>query len=166
MIYDDVIKIRGPYRGGNNRLFIVLVYKNYSKTKSYPRYIMEKHLDRYLEDDEQVDHIDGNVLNNDIDNLQILKFKEHQKLDTLRNKDVKVICTYCHKKIFIKGSMLHNRNRKDRHQSGYFCSRTCSGKYGREIQLGLRNCITVDKVIPTKYKVKSAQEETLEVEVG
>lgn len=42
---------------------------------------MEIHLNRYLTKDEQIDHIDGNPLNNDISNIQILNFKEHQILD-------------------------------------------------------------------------------------
>ena len=167
MVYENVIKVRGPYQGKDNRFRIMLIYNDKSsKIISYPRYIMEKHLGRYLEKDEQVDHIDGNPSNNDISNLQILKFKEHQKLDALRNEDIEVSCTYCEKKFIISGNKINDRNRKDRHQSGYFCSRTCSGKYGREIQMNLRNHIKIDKVQPSKYKVKSAQKETFEVEVG
>ena len=38
-------------------------------TLSYPKYLIEVHLDRYLEKEETVDHIDGNFLNNVISNL-------------------------------------------------------------------------------------------------
>jgi hypothetical protein len=61
---------------------------------------------------------------------------------------------------------LNNRNRKDKYQSGYFCSRRCSGKYGKEIQLGLREHIKTNRIEAVKYKAKSAQRETSEVEVG
>lgn len=133
---------------------------------SYPKYLMEQHLGRYLDVNEQIDHIDGNPLNNDISNLQILKLGEHQKLDVLRNKDITVNCKYCGKEFTIKGSTLHYRNRSDRPHSGYFCSKTCSGKYGRDIQLGKVKLTKTDKVLPEKYKVKSAQTEKSDVEEG
>lgn len=166
MIYEDVLKIYGPYRI-KNRLFIKLKNKsNKIKFMSYPRYVMEKHLNRYLSIDEQVHHIDGNPLNNELSNLQIVLFKEHQKNDVLRNKDLKVTCKYCNKEFIIQGRKIKNHNRTDRHQSGYFCSKTCSGKYGREIQLGLRKHSKEDVILPEKYRVGSAQKEIFDVEVG
>ena len=39
---------------------------------------------------------------------------------------------------------------KDRHQSGYFCSRQCSGKYGSEIQNHKRTHVVTEKVIAEK----------------
>ncbi len=48
----------------------------------------------------------------------------------------------------------------------YFCSKTCSGKYGREIQLGLRKHSKEDVILPEKYRVGSAQKEIFDVEVG
>lgn len=167
-MYEDY-KIYGPYLSKqDNRLRICLVH-NVTKTKrtlSYPKYIMECYLNRYLEDNETVDHIDGNPLNNNINNLQILDRKTHCKLDALRNKDIVVQCTYCGKEFIISGYKIHQHNRSNRYHSGYFCSRKCAGKYGREIQLKLRNHIYTEHIKPSKYKVKSAQLETTEVEVG
>lgn len=45
------------------------------------RFVMEQHIGRKLESWEHVHHIDGNHLNNDINNLQILSNSEHQKLE-------------------------------------------------------------------------------------
>lgn len=42
--------------------------------------VMEKHLGRYLTDDEVVHHIDRNKLNNDISNLQLMSKCEHKRL--------------------------------------------------------------------------------------
>ena len=167
MIYKNIKKIYGPYLGKDNRYRISIKFNdNSKKTMSYPKYLMEQHLGRYLDVNEQIDHIDGNPLNNDISNLQILKLGEHQKLDVLRNKDITVNCKYCGKEFTINGSNLYNRNRTDRHSSGYFCSKTCSGKYGKDIQLGKVKLTKTDKVLPEKYKVKSAQAEKSDVEEG
>lgn len=119
-----------------------------------------------MEETETVDHIDGNFLNNDIQNLQVLDRKKHCYNDVYRNENFVVKCSYCGKEFTVKGSIANNRNRKDRNQSGYFCSKQCSGKYGKQVQLGLIEPITVDKVIPSKYQVKSAQRETSGVEAG
>lgn len=43
------------------------------------RLIMEKHLKRYLTKEEVVHHIDEDILNNNIDNLELLSGSEHRK---------------------------------------------------------------------------------------
>lgn len=152
MVYDNC-KIYGPYQSSKDgRLRCQVVFPN-KKTKvlSYPKYLMEIHLNRYLEDHETVDHIDGDYLNNSIDNLRILSRKEHIKNDVLRNKDVTVTCAYCGKEFTIKGSKLHCRNRADKNQSGYFCSKSCTGKYGADIQNGRLSHIMVDRIVAEKY---------------
>lgn len=156
-MYEDY-NIYGPYLNKkDNRLRLFMRHKvtGEKRTISYPKYLMECYLGRYLEKDETVDHLDGNPLNNEISNLQVLKLSEHVKLDAIRNKDVTVECAYCGRPFTIKGKDLHNRNRRDRHQSGYFCSRSCAGKYGREIQDKKRIVKPVDKVVPEKYKNKN-----------
>lgn len=152
MIYENLVKIRGPYESSkDHRLRCILVFNDKTtKSMSYPKYLMDVHLDRYLTENETVDHIDGNPLNNNINNLRVLDRREHCRNDAYRNVDVTVNCTYCGRKFTIPGSKMHNRNRKDRHQSGYFCSRQCSGKYGREIQNHKRTHVVIEKVIAEK----------------
>lgn len=43
------------------------------------RVLMENKLNRFLEKDEQVDHIDGDKSNNNISNLRVVKLREHQR---------------------------------------------------------------------------------------
>lgn len=167
MVYENC-KFYGPYLNKkDNRLRCILVHKNGKKqTVSYPKYLMEVHLGRYLLENETIDHIDGNPLNNNINNLQVLDRKEHCANDVLRNMDVKTNCVYCGKEFIIKGSTMHDRNRKSRKQTGYFCSKECIGKYGKKIQLGLLKPVIKDSITPNKYKVKSALVGNSNVEVG
>jgi hypothetical protein len=59
------------------------------------RYLMSEYIKRPLKSQEYVDHIDGNKLNNDIKNLQILTpLKHNQKHRGIRKK---VKCNICKK---------------------------------------------------------------------
>lgn len=129
-------KIFRPYlRRKDNRYIIIAVdTENKKHTISYPKYLMECKLNRKLYNYETVHHIDGNPLNNSFDNLKILFRSEHAKLHAKRNDDIIVKCYYCGKEFKIKGNTLHNRNRKDKINKKYFCSRRCSGLYGTSIQ--------------------------------
>ena len=153
MIYENVIKTNGPYLGKDGRYRIILKFNDGTKKgMSYPKYLMEMHLERYLEKDETVDHIDGKPLNNELSNLRGLNRQEHCSNDCIRNNSIIVTCTYCGKTFEIEGNKINSRNRRDRHQSGYFCSRRCSGKYGKEIQLHLREHEQKEKIIASKYR--------------
>ena len=93
MVYDG-FDLMGVYVD-KNQLRLVAYLRNSQTSKiirmSYPKYLMELHLNRYLNKDETVDHIDRNPLNNDISNLQILNVSEHCSLDTKRIKNMNLI---------------------------------------------------------------------------
>ena len=86
MIYENLVKIRGPYESSkDHRLRCILVFNDKTiKSMSYPKYLMEVHLDRYLTENETVDYIDGNPLNNNINNLRVLDRREHCINDVYR----------------------------------------------------------------------------------
>lgn len=52
------------------------------------RYIIEQHIGRKLKRNEVVHHIDGNKLNNDLSNLQLMTLEEHSRLHWELNGNV------------------------------------------------------------------------------
>ena len=115
--------------------------KKTHKVTSYPRYIMSNYLGRTLKPNEQVHHMDGNPLNNDIDNLLVLPRELH---DFIHEKDYRkyydriAICDYCGKEFVWKAysQQQHYMNSKRRkNMRGPFCSASCAGKFGRDEQL-------------------------------
>jgi hypothetical protein len=76
-IYDIEGIITSGKSGSRNKKYLV-VYNN-GKYKMLHRIIVEKHLGRKLSDDEIVHHIDGDGLNNSINNLQIMTRSEHSR---------------------------------------------------------------------------------------
>ena len=89
---------------------------------------MISHLGRFLNKDEHVDHIDGDKLNDVIENLQILTPKENNIKAVIQNnmqqKQIESICPICGKP-FLRLS----RNIKYKVLDGKTptCSRRCGG---------------------------------------
>ncbi len=143
-LYPEVISIRGPYlRKCDNRLILnVYTTKSDKKTTlSYPKILYEVYYNKRIKSNETIDHIDKNSLNNDINNLRCLDLRFHVAMDDNRRKPFLVKCKYCGKEILIT-----NGRKKNCKHTGYFCSRECSGKYGRKIQLGLMKKEYVEQI--------------------
>ena len=82
--YDMIIRrlLKGRV---NHQGYIYLLKPDHpnSNSKGYiaeHRFIMSKHLERTLDDNELVHHIDENPRNNNLNNLEIMTLEEHNKL--------------------------------------------------------------------------------------
>ena len=103
---------------------------------------MEKHLNRKLLPTEDVHHKDHDVTNNTIDNLEIVDHVQHCTQHAQKyikyTKDITVTCLFCGKQFTLtpKQQRTHNSNLSRKiPKLGPFCSRTCSGKYGKQKQM-------------------------------
>jgi len=128
MVYENC-KIYGPYTRKDGRKHVCIILPDKSRTTvSYPKYLIEKHLNRYLEKDETVDHEDRDFTNNSISNLQILTRKEHGQKDARRIRSQTFTCPMCDKIFILEGKRLNDsiQNRKKGNR-GPYCGRSCAG---------------------------------------
>lgn len=126
------MKVYGPYTREDGRKHVILYdfEAGIRRTQSYPRYLMEQHLGRPLEEYETVDHIDEDFTNDDISNLQLLSREENaRKSMSFRPAEMGWFTCPCCDKDFEKElrTVRHNQGRKG--GAGPFCSRSCAGYY-------------------------------------
>ncbi len=154
MVYKNC-RTYGPYEGKDGRLRVCVVYPDLSKrTVSYPKYLMEKHLNRYLEKNETIDHKDENPLNNKLSNLNILIKGDHCRKHAKRLLPRSFSCPQCKKPFVLSGRRLHDaiQNRK-RGKVGPFCNKRCGGIYGTDVQNKRIEVLDVIQ-IPVEYEPK------------
>lgn len=125
------------YHGKDGRLRVYV--KETKKTISYPKYLMQKELGRELLPDEHVHHIDENPLNNDISNLKVMSNSDHAREHMQKFFDTTAMCAWCGKEFLWTAkhqkNFYSNKRRREQQSEMPFCSRECSGRYGRQIQL-------------------------------
>jgi hypothetical protein len=75
-LYPNMVSVGSPfYIVNRTRIATKIVFADRSKKCiQVAKLLYEAHIGRRLVNDETVDHIDGNALNNSIDNLQLLSF--------------------------------------------------------------------------------------------
>lgn len=133
-MYEDY-KIYGPYTRKDGRKHVILINGDLRKTVSYPKYLIEQHLGRYLSDDETVDHIDEDFTNDNIDNLRILSRVCNIKRSSIRLTNVVGVCPICNVEFeYSKTQIKMQRYENTCNRAGPFCSKRCSGIYGSSLQ--------------------------------
>lgn len=122
------MKIYGPYMDGKKlRRIVILIYPDGSrKTTAHARYLLEQHLSRELVGDEEADHIDGDPLNDDLSNLQVLTHDENQEKSKRDAERVVFICPVCGEEA--TKLARHVRGNRKKGKEGPYCGRSCAGK--------------------------------------
>ena len=97
-VYSEYTKVYGPYTRKDGRQ-IVILRKGVGDqiTVSYPKYLVECALDRYLSADETVDHIDEDITNNSLSNLRIVPRDLHCASHVSKRKFQQHQCPICGK---------------------------------------------------------------------
>jgi hypothetical protein len=151
-------KIYGPYTRKDGRQHVCVIWPDASRsTVSFPKYMMETYLGRYLLPEETIDHIDRDVQNNAINNLRILSRKEHVALDISRIKEQNFVCPVCEKTFILSGnkvSRLLTQRSRGKSKTGPYCGKPCAGK-------GSSITSIVERVY---FTYKSLEGETLQLE--
>ena len=126
-------------KDGRTRIYV----KETKKVMSYPKYLMEHELGRPLACNEEVHHKDKNPLNNDLSNLEIRIHGEHQAEHATKYRNKIAICGWCGNELLWtakqQSRFYGNRHYDSTYSKTPFCSRHCSGKYGRHLQLSRYN---------------------------
>lgn len=134
------VVVYGPYvRKDDNRKHVIIYWPAFSKrqTMSYPKWLLEQHLERFLTVDETVDHKNRDFTDDRIENLQILLKSKHASVDALRVFPVEVVCIYCSRSFQRKAAVTRHSSKLGK--AGPFCSKSCSGSYGADLQNGKIN---------------------------
>lgn len=104
-------------------------------------------------EDEIIHHKDGNKQNNNPDNLELMKNKDHINLHhKIGRQLVELQCPMCGK-IFVKEkNKTHLVKTNNQHT---FCSRSCSAKFSNGVKLEYSNIILREFIDdPEKYGLK------------
>lgn len=103
------------------------------------RKVMEDFLGRKLKTEECVHHINGDISNNCIENLQVLSVSDHTKLHSKTGEIIMIKCDVCGKEYPMRKKFYLWRKKR---QSFFACSKRC---------VGLR-CV---HTLPRKYSWKT-----------
>jgi len=104
-------------------------------TVSYARYIVSVREGRFLCDNEEVDHDDGNPSNDESSNLILRNKEEHLKKTLSERKPANILSFKCP----VCGKTFHRRKGLEGRSRSPKCSRTCNGKASRAKQLSAKS---------------------------
>lgn len=137
-IYSEYDTVRGPFVGkdGRKRLSLyatgpLALTRAKPKFLSYPKAVFEAYHGYRIKENETIDHIDRNFNNNEISNLQVLDRSTHCRLDNPHRNPVFTNCAWCNKRFELSRDQLSTKSLK---RGRFFCSKQCTGLYGKMIQ--------------------------------
>ncbi len=154
-LYPEFDSILGPYTRKDGRKHIILsnstlpkTSRDKLKTVSFPKALVESHINRRLKPNETVDHLDRNKLNDDLWNLKVTDRATHASLDATRVHVGEISCQQCGS-LFTPTVDQCNLKRKS---AGPFCSKRCAGLYSQKAQTGGEK-LSRAEVTKTYYKI-------------
>lgn len=161
MAYGDNYKVYGPYIASNGRQIVITVDESGNRrTVSYPKWIMELKLQRRLDVNETVDHLNYDYFDNNLSNLRVVDRAEHSADDTRRVKLVKFKCAWCKQEKERTPRAIRDAARKN--NAGPFCDKSCAAKYSRRLKLKLIEKLPTQQHIESEYyrrkNIKSSDE--------
>lgn len=113
---------------GRNQICLKHKVTGKRKTILYSKFLMSIKVGRILSSDEEVDHIDGNKLNDDISNLEIVTRSENRKRQSKLIGGITMVSLIC-PNCGIKFERQRNRTHIVKGGRKTCCSRSCSGQY-------------------------------------
>lgn len=137
--------IYGPYLRKDGRKHVIIYDGKRRQTMSYPKWLMEQKLGRFLGVEETIDHRDRDFTNDAPTNLRIRERKEHARVDAWYARHVAQFCIWCGKQLIRRRNHIR-RNAKQK-KAGPFC-KCCAGRYGAQLQNG-----QIER-LPTQESVK------------
>jgi len=126
------IRVYGPYLREDGRKHVILYDGKNRRTMSYPKWLTEQRLGRFLCDHETVDHDDRDYTNDAASNLIVRERVVHAQLDVRRVQRIRGVCVWCGTPVSRHPTVVRAHHKKG--CAGPFCSRRCSGLYGAELQ--------------------------------
>ena len=124
-------------RKGKNKGYVIVYCPDHPRAHNGYVYehilVMESKLGRFVDIRERVHHKNEVKTDNRSENLEVLTLSEHTKLHKSKNPEKKVLlkCAECGKEF---ERLWHQRPSIKGYKNAY-CSRSCSGKASRELQL-------------------------------
>jgi len=113
----------------NRKTVILYTSHKHRSSVSYARYLMSIKLNRFLDKNEHVDHIDNDKTNDNISNLQILTPKENtNKQFGVGQTFLDFKCPECNKLFKLSKNRCYGKKAPT-------CSRSCGGKKSRKTYL-------------------------------
>lgn len=144
-------KVYGPYKHPKRGRQYVIIHDNGTRrSTSFARWLYEEVHKVKVPSHLHVDHIDGDMYNNAIENLQLLTKGENSKKSFLENPKrrkqyKKFYCKVC--KEYKSMPLYKYKIRKKTNRFGITCSRSCASKLVRKKQL--------EGIIPTNGKASN-----------
>lgn len=112
--------------GKDGRKRIDLVSWPERTTISYARYLLSVKYGRFLDNNEEADHKDGDRTNDQLDNLQLLSTEDHRTKTKQESKGLTLSqysCCLC--------GVIFERRPGHVNGKNVFCSRSCNARYNR-----------------------------------